>query len=92
MPSSQDVLPSASMLAWIGGKKNWVPGSADCSTNPPSISSVFLDGRSHIAPCTIRARFPTALRKGHRVWKPCVPCPAAVSFPAVTKGKGEGFV
>lgn len=78
---------------WLGlEEKNWAPGSADWSTNSPSISSVFRDDRSHIGPCTIRAPFPTALRKGHRVWKRCVLCPAAVSFPDVIKGKGEGFV
>lgn len=89
MPSSQDVLPSVSMLTWIGGRKNWLPGSVDCSTNPPSLGTVLPDGRSHIAPCETRARFLTALRKGHRARKRCVSC--CCELPCCYQGKGGRF-
>lgn len=80
MPSSQDVLPSASMLTWIGGgKKKWGAGSANYYTNPPSITSVLLGGRLCITLRKISACFLCPRReKRHRGWRRCRPCHAPV--------------
>lgn len=91
MPSSQDVLPSASTLTWIWGKKNGVQGpliAIPILLLSPACSRMV----ACVLPCARSARFLTALRKRHRVRERCLPCPALVSFPAVTQGEGEDFM
>lgn len=69
MPSSQDVLPSASTLTGIGGEKRpFGPGSADCCASPSPITSTLPASPLH---CPVQDQCSAFLPW---VSKRCLPC------------------
>lgn len=90
MPSSQDVLPLASTLAWVGGR-NWARGLLmTIATLLPPRSLSYYPAQEPVLICLLLLLLLT-LQKRCQVLKCRLLCVSLLHFPVIIWGEG-GFI